>query len=114
MQTKTDAQLLREYARTGSEPAFGELVSRHADLVCSAALRQVIEPDCARDVAQSPCEPIVFLPACLCELCDLLRPLNCRFQSYVRHRCARKCSRTATRDEPPELRCRSMKAGADK
>ncbi len=53
MQTKTDAQLLREYAGTGSEAAFGELVSRHADLVYSAALRQVIEPDFARDVAQS-------------------------------------------------------------
>src|SRR6266536_257153 len=53
MQTKTDAQLLREYARNGSEMAFGELVSRHADLVYSAALRQVLEPDLARDVAQS-------------------------------------------------------------
>jgi RNA polymerase sigma factor (sigma-70 family) len=53
MQTKTDAQLLREYADTGAETAFGELVSRHADLVYSAALRQVIEPDLARDVAQS-------------------------------------------------------------
>src|SRR5438093_375503 len=53
MQTKTDAQLLREYAGSGSEPAFGELVSRHADLVYSAALRQVIEPEFARDVAQS-------------------------------------------------------------
>jgi len=53
MQTKTDAQLLREYASNGSETAFGELVSRHADLVYSAALRQVIEPEFARDVAQS-------------------------------------------------------------
>jgi len=53
MQTKTDAQLLREYAGNGSETAFGELVSRHADLVYSAALRQVAEPDFARDVAQS-------------------------------------------------------------
>src|SRR5437762_3544311 len=53
MQTKTDSQLLREYAGNGSETAFGALVSRHADLVYSAALRQVIEPDFARDVAQS-------------------------------------------------------------
>src|SRR5216117_2272325 len=53
MQTKTDAQLLREYVNNGSETAFGELVSRHADLVYSAALRQVHEPDLARDVAQS-------------------------------------------------------------
>ena len=53
MQTKTDAQLLREYASNGSDTSFTELVSRHADLVYSAALRQVIEPDFARDVAQS-------------------------------------------------------------
>ena len=53
MQTKTDSQLLREYAGNSSEAAFGELVSRHADLVYSAALRQVIEPDFARDVAQN-------------------------------------------------------------
>src|SRR5216117_3720747 len=53
MQTKTDAQLLREYVNNGSETAFGELVNRHADLVYSAALRQVIEPEFAHDVAQS-------------------------------------------------------------
>src|SRR6266568_3499582 len=34
-----DAQLLRRYTEEGAEPAFGELVSRHIDLVFSAALR---------------------------------------------------------------------------
>jgi RNA polymerase sigma factor (sigma-70 family) len=53
MQTNSDAQLLREYADHGCEAAFTELVSRHMDLVYSAALRQVASPDLARDVAQS-------------------------------------------------------------
>jgi RNA polymerase sigma factor (sigma-70 family) len=53
MQPHSDAQLLREYARQRLEAAFGELVARHADLVYSAALRQVDSPDVARDVAQT-------------------------------------------------------------
>jgi RNA polymerase sigma factor (sigma-70 family) len=53
MQEQTDAQLLRDYVRRGSQAAFREIVARHADLVYSAALRQVESPDLARDVAQS-------------------------------------------------------------
>ncbi len=53
MQTKSDAQLLREYAEQGSEAAFGEIVARHTDLVYSAAWRQVASPDLAREIAQS-------------------------------------------------------------
>ena len=34
-----DAQLLRQYAEERAEPAFGELMARHIDLVYSAALR---------------------------------------------------------------------------
>ncbi|KAF0180374.1 MAG: ECF subfamily RNA polymerase sigma-24 factor [Limisphaerales bacterium] len=49
----TDHDLLRDYAATGSEAAFGELVRRHTDLVYSAALRQLGEPEAARDVTQS-------------------------------------------------------------
>jgi RNA polymerase sigma factor (sigma-70 family) len=52
MQAKSDAQLLREYAVQKSEPAFGEVVHRHADLVYSAALRQVGSPDVAGEIAQ--------------------------------------------------------------
>ena len=46
--------LLVEYAQTGSETAFRELVSRYVDLVYSTALRQV-GGDChlAEDVAQT-------------------------------------------------------------
>jgi RNA polymerase sigma factor (sigma-70 family) len=53
MQERSDAQLLREYAEGGSEPAFREIVTRHTDFVYSAALRQVESSDLARDVAQS-------------------------------------------------------------
>jgi RNA polymerase sigma factor (sigma-70 family) len=53
MQLKSDAQLLREYAESGSESAFTELVTRHTDLVYSAALRQVPSSDLACDVAQN-------------------------------------------------------------
>lgn len=49
----TDAELLHEYVTTGAELAFGELVRRYSDLVYSAALRQVGDPEAARDVTQS-------------------------------------------------------------
>jgi RNA polymerase sigma factor (sigma-70 family) len=49
-----DAQLLRRYAEAGSESAFSEIVSRHIDLVYSAALRQVAgDTHLAQDVTQS-------------------------------------------------------------
>ena len=49
-----DAQLLRCYVEEGSESAFGELVSRHIDLVYSAALRLVGgDAHLAQDVTQS-------------------------------------------------------------
>jgi len=53
MQSKSDAQLLREYAEHGAETAFSEIVTRHTNLVYSAALRQVDSPDVAAEVAQS-------------------------------------------------------------
>ena len=50
---KSDAELLLEYAERGSEAAFTEIAARYANLVYSAALRQVGSPDLARDVGQS-------------------------------------------------------------
>jgi RNA polymerase sigma factor (sigma-70 family) len=52
MQEKPDAQLLRAYVE-GDESAFREIVSRHTDLVYSAALRQVNSQALAQDIAQS-------------------------------------------------------------
>src|SRR5258708_10356219 len=47
-------ELLRQYADTGSEKAFAELVLRNLRLVYSAALRQVgRDEQLAKDVAQS-------------------------------------------------------------
>lgn len=53
MPEKSDAQLLRDYARHGDESAFAELIRRHTNLVYSAAARQVDSPDLAAEVAQS-------------------------------------------------------------
>jgi RNA polymerase sigma factor (sigma-70 family) len=52
MQTKSDAQLLRDYAR-GVDAAFTEIVHRHTSLVYSAALRQVGSPETAAEIAQN-------------------------------------------------------------
>jgi DNA-directed RNA polymerase specialized sigma24 family protein len=51
----TDSQtLLSQYARTGSESAFRELVSRYIDLVYSTAFRLVGgDAQSAQDVAQT-------------------------------------------------------------
>ena len=51
--TQTDPQLLARYARNGSEDAFAEIVRRHLNLVFSAALRQVRQPQLAEEITQS-------------------------------------------------------------
>jgi RNA polymerase sigma factor (sigma-70 family) len=52
MRLISDAQLLRQYAREGSEEAFTELVVRYTNLVHSAVLRQVECATIAADVTQ--------------------------------------------------------------
>ena len=49
----TDQELLRDYARNGSEPAFTELVRRHVDLVYSAAARIARDSTLAQDITQN-------------------------------------------------------------
>ncbi|HEY4248214.1 MAG TPA: sigma-70 family RNA polymerase sigma factor [Lacunisphaera sp.] len=49
----SDEDLLRDYLRTGSNPAFSELVHRYVNPVYSAALRQVRSTALAGEVAQS-------------------------------------------------------------
>src|SRR5215472_5870999 len=53
MHSKSDAQLLGEYAERGEDAPFAELVRRHMDLVYSAALRQSDSADAAAEIAQS-------------------------------------------------------------
>jgi len=50
--TRTDQELLGDYAERRSEAAFADLVQRHIDLVYSAALRRVGDPHLAKDVTQ--------------------------------------------------------------
>src|SRR5262249_23192291 len=52
MDSRTDQDLLREYAGEGSEAAFSELVHRHVDFVYSAALRIVTNRLLAEEVSQ--------------------------------------------------------------
>ena len=51
--SETDLQLLIRYSSRRAEDAFTEVVRRYADLVHSAALRQVRSPELAEEVAQS-------------------------------------------------------------
>lgn len=53
MQATDDAALLREYVTKRSEAAFEALVSRHASLVYSAAMRQMRDPHLAEEVSQA-------------------------------------------------------------
>jgi|ERR1051326_1240594 RNA polymerase sigma factor (sigma-70 family) len=50
---KSDAELLREYAKGGGEASFAQLVRRHTNLVYSAALRQSDSADAAAEIAQT-------------------------------------------------------------
>ena len=48
-----DMALVREYAASQSEQAFETLVSRHVNLVYSAALRQARDADLAQEITQA-------------------------------------------------------------
>lgn len=49
----SDMDLLREYARNNSEPAFRALVARHVNMVHAVALRQTGQAHLAEDVTQA-------------------------------------------------------------
>jgi RNA polymerase sigma factor (sigma-70 family) len=48
-----DARLLQEYVETGSQEAFGQLVSRHINFVFAAALRNVHDRHVAEEITQA-------------------------------------------------------------
>jgi len=50
--SRTDAQLLAQFASNRSQDALRTLIERHLGLVYSAALRQVRDPGTAQDIAQ--------------------------------------------------------------
>src|SRR5437899_6300298 len=52
MDSRTDQELLREYAAERSEAAFSEIVRRYVDFVYSAALRLTGDSHLAEDVSQ--------------------------------------------------------------
>src|SRR5213592_1926399 len=61
-----DAQLLWRYTEERAEPAFGELVARHIDLIFSAALRLVGgDRHLAQDVTQSVFADLARKAGCL-------------------------------------------------
>ena len=53
MHTSDDMQLLQEYASGRAEAAFNALVSRHINLVYSAAMRSVNNPHQAEEITQA-------------------------------------------------------------
>jgi RNA polymerase sigma factor (sigma-70 family) len=53
MSESNDHELLAEFARSGSETAFAELVARHVNLVYSAALRFSGNPSSAEEITQA-------------------------------------------------------------
>ncbi|MEP6663705.1 MAG: sigma-70 family RNA polymerase sigma factor, partial [Verrucomicrobiota bacterium] len=51
--TSSDMELLRDFAESGSQPAFAALVKRHVDLVYSTALRTVRSSQLAEEISQT-------------------------------------------------------------
>jgi RNA polymerase sigma factor (sigma-70 family) len=53
MQEVADMELLRQYVQRNSDEAFATLVTRHVNLVYSAALRKTGDPNAAEEITQA-------------------------------------------------------------
>src|SRR5258708_22106567 len=53
MQDTSDTELLHQYAKERSDKAFAKLVTRHLNLVYSAALRKTGNPSAAEEITQA-------------------------------------------------------------
>ena len=53
MPESDDIALLKEYAESGSESAFAQLIARYVNLVYSAALRSVGDTHAAQEISQA-------------------------------------------------------------
>ena len=88
-----DNALLRQYAENGSDEAFATLVTRHANLVYSVAMRQVGNPHEAEDITQAV---FIILAQKAAQLRQLKALSNWLFQAtrltannFVRSECRR-------------------------
>jgi|SRR5579862_2831710 len=108
-----DLSLLREYARSQSEPAFSELVARHVNLVYSVALRQVQNPHVAEEITQAV---FIILSRKAGGLGDkvILPGWLCRTARFVSNRALREQSRRRHREEESHMQSLANEPAADK
>jgi len=99
-----DGELLRRYAESASEEAFGELVRRHLDLVYSAALRQLNgDAHLAQDVAQAVFNDLARKAASLTD-----RAMLAGWLYTSTHYAAAKAVRTEQRRQAREQEAQDM------
>jgi uncharacterized protein (TIGR03435 family) len=113
-----DMTLLREYARRNSEEAFANLVSRHADLVYSVALRQVNDPHLAEEITQAvfiilarkakSLGPSTILPGWLCRTARYVSANALTVQRRRQHREQEAYMQSRLNDPEPGLEPESI------
>ena len=91
-----DMDLVRQYARSGSEEAFATLVSRHVNMVYSLALRQVRDTHVAEEVTQTvfvilarkarSLNPKTVVPGWLCRTARFVSAKSLTMQRRREHR----------------------------
>jgi len=103
MTSLSDSELLRHYAREGSDQAFETLVRRHLDLVYVIAVRQVGgDAHLAKDVAQLVFTAVARKAAFLADR-PVLGGWLCRTTQFVARDLVRAERRRRTREEQAEI-----------